>query len=416
MAPQKEYFINSVELIDLQGSTNIPTVLLYRGDKAPLFGSEALVSAAEFDVLNEDFKVDLGNHKPGSISTRRFRTADGKLRSAAELTSDFIHELLQQVTLWLEARDIQKGTNVLVAEPLAMQEGLVSEGWLANYRNFVRRILNGKGFENIDFLPEPFAVYQYYRYQEKHPIVAERRKHYALVLDFGGGTFDACLIETTKEGDISQSGRQAKPLSACSEPIGGFFVNRVIAEELVRKVLSPRNIAPKINKALELYRRWRRDGLDITSFSLEYQNFIRNYHRLAYRVEEPKITLCRLIKNWELDAPVNITVPIPVPQDIFTDSPAVVNLQFSASELKGAFISKIWEAHLRPIIRLALQRGKEGLSGAPITVVLLSGGSANIRWLTELLRRDFSAEFATRLLIRKRRRTNFCCGAQIESE
>ena len=392
MAPQKDYFINSVELIDLQGSTNIPTVLLYRTDKAPVFGSEAIASAAEFDVLNEDFKVDLGNNKPGSASTRRFKTADGRARSAAELTSDFIHELLQQVTLWLEARDIQKGTNILIAEPLAMQQGLVSEGWLANYRNFLRRILNGKGFENIDFLPEPFAVYQYYRYQEKHPIVAERRKHYALVLDFGGGTFDACLIETTKEGDISQSGRQARPLSACSEPIGGFFVNRVIAEEVVRKVLSPKNIPPKINKGLELYRRWRRDGLDLTSFSAEHQNFIRNYHRLTYRVEEPKITLCRLIKSWDLDAPAPMSVPIPVPQDIFATSSPVVNLQFSAAELRAAFVSKVWQAHLRPIIQLALQRGKEGMSGAPITVVLLSGGSANIRWLTELLKRDFSGE------------------------
>lgn len=394
MAPQKDYFINSVELIDLQGSTNIPTALLYRPDKTPLFGSDAIAAAAEFDVLNEDFKVDLGNHKPGAMtpSPRRFKAADGKPRSAAELTSDFIHELLQQVIFWLEARDIQKGTNILVAEPLAMQEGLVSEGWLANYRNFLRRILNGKGFENVDFLPEPFAVYQYYRYQEKHPIVAERRKHYALVLDFGGGTFDACLIETTKEGDISQSGRQAKPLSACSDPIGGFFVNRVIAEELVRKVLSPRNITAKINKGLELYRRWRRDGLEISSFSPEYQNFIRNYHRLTYRVEEPKITLCRLIKDWGLDAPLSTSVPIPVPQDVFADSSPVVNLQFSAAELRGAFFSKVWQAHLRPIIRLTLQRGKEGLSGALITVVLLSGGSANIRWLTELLKREFTTE------------------------
>jgi molecular chaperone DnaK (HSP70) len=93
-------------------------------------------------------------------------------------------------------------------------------------------------------LPEPFAVYQYYRYGEKHPLVAERRRHHALVIDFGGGTFDVCVITTTKEGDISQGGRMARPLSASSNPIGcplatanGHSFRRV----LVLVVVSPGN-------------------------------------------------------------------------------------------------------------------------------------------------------------------------------
>jgi hypothetical protein len=200
---------------------------------------------------------------------RRFRCGDGSYRSAAELTADFLHETLAHVSAWLAGRDIKKGANILIAEPLAMQEDLVSEGWLANYRTNVRRILQGKGFDNVDFLPEPFAVYQYYRYGEKHPLVAERRKHHALVIDFGGGTFDVCVITTTKEGDISQGGRMARPLSASSNSIGGFSVNRLIAEELIRKVLASRNVTAKVNKGLELYRRWRKEGMDLTSLSTE---------------------------------------------------------------------------------------------------------------------------------------------------
>jgi molecular chaperone DnaK (HSP70) len=38
-------------------------------------------------------------------------------------------------------------------------------------------------------MPEPFAVFQYYRYGVKHPLVAQRTKHIALVFDFGGGTY-----------------------------------------------------------------------------------------------------------------------------------------------------------------------------------------------------------------------------------
>jgi molecular chaperone DnaK (HSP70) len=89
------------------------------------------------------------------------------------------------------------------------------------------------------------------------------------VIDFGGGTFDVCVITTTKEGDISQGGRMARPLSASSNSIGGFSVNRLIAEELIRKVLASRNVTAKVNKGLELYRRWRKEGMDLTSLSTE---------------------------------------------------------------------------------------------------------------------------------------------------
>jgi hypothetical protein len=184
----------------------------------------------------------------------------------------------------------------------------------------------------------------------------------------------------------------ARPLSASSNPIGGFFINRVIAEELIRKILAPRNIHAKINKAFEFYRKWRKDAFDLSALSSDYRNFVRNYHRLAYRVEEPKLALCRLVQNWGLDAPLTLSVPVPAPDDPFSANPTPVNVQFSAGELRSAFVSKVWEPHLRPIIRLALQRAKEELSGAPVTVVLLSGGSANIRWLLEVLRRDFSVE------------------------
>ena len=111
--------------------------------------------------------------------------------------------------------------------------------------------------------------------REKHPLVAERKKHHALVIDFGGGTFDVCVIATTKEGDIniSEGKRMARPLSASSNPIGGFFVNRVIAEEIIRKPLTPRNIQAKIDKAFEFYRKWRKDGFDLSGLTPDYRNF-----------------------------------------------------------------------------------------------------------------------------------------------
>jgi hypothetical protein len=56
---QKEFFVNTREMIDVHGATNIPTTLLYRSGKAPIVGNEALSLARDRDDLNEDFKVDL---------------------------------------------------------------------------------------------------------------------------------------------------------------------------------------------------------------------------------------------------------------------------------------------------------------------------------------------------------------------
>lgn len=387
----RDFLINSIHLVDINGSTNIPTVLLYRSDGLS-FGSDALSKDQSKEALNEDFKVDLGNSRPGTSSLARFTCGDGKDRSAAELTSDFIHQVILRVSGWMSSQDIKPSDSILVAEPLRMQEGLVSEDWLVNYRSYIRRILLGKGFNKIEFLPEPFAVYQYYRYGVKHPIVAERRRHNALVIDFGGGTFDVCLIQTTKDGDVSEGGRLAKPVSASSEPAGGFFVNRAIAEEVTRKLLAPKNIGAKLKTAFNLYRQWRRGEIGLSTLSAENRNFIQRQHQLVYRIEEAKLALCRMMRNWSLDDVQNLSVPITVPNDPFVASTDMVSVQFSAGEFRALFRSKIWEPHLRPAVKLALQRGIEELNGAPITVVLLSGGSANIRWIVDLLQHDFPAE------------------------
>lgn len=393
---KKDFFINSVELVDVQGSTNIPTLLFYEsGKRNPLFGSDAIAAAKFRAELNEDFKVDLGNFKPGSSSPpRQFSCADGQRRSASSLTADFLNELIRETRMWLESNKLTSDLSILVAEPLSMQDDLVSDNWLTNYRTTIRRLLVGKGFEKVDFMPEPFAVYQYYRHGERHPILAEQRKHYALVLDFGGGTFDVCLIETTKQGDVASGGPMAKPLSASSKAVGGYYVNRIIAEHLVRKLLMPRNIGSKLQRAFHEYARWRKDGMELSSFTPEYGNFIKNFHHLIYRVEGSKLELSRSIRKWSLETLDNAAVSVCVPEDPFLDDPSLVHLQFSSSEFRELFTKRIWDAELKNVLKLALERGKQESNGASVSVVLLSGGSANIRWLTELLKKDFASELS----------------------
>jgi len=384
---QKELLINSVSMVTVHDSTNIPTVLFYPPKGDVLIGSEALVaSRGNRRHLNADFKIDLGRVDP-KAPKEKFPTASGKMKSANVLTFDFLSRVISFVNEWLEANNVEKAPYVLLAEPLALEGDLAPPAWLSNYRGSLVRILFGK-FDTIDFLPEPFAVFQYYRYGQKHPIVSERGKQYALVIDFGGGTFDVCIIETTKEGDISRTGRNSRPLAASSVPVGGFFLNKMIAEELFRSNLG-KETKSKVNKGLDSYKRWRDDLQDIATLAPEYRNFINNFHEAIYSIEEPKVNLCRSISNWKLDQPINTSIRLQIPEDPFSTTSQLKTVHFSGADLRTIFINKIWEQRLRPVIKNTIQRGREELKGASITVVLLSGGSANLGWLKELLQRDF---------------------------
>jgi len=107
--------------------------------------------------------------------------------------------------------------------------------------------------------------------------------------DFGGGTCDVCIIETTKEGDISQTGRNSKPLAAASKPIGGFFINRITAEDLFRAILGQPS-STRLKKGLAAYMEWRRAPKELTTYADELRNFIRSFHTATHRVENPKLT------------------------------------------------------------------------------------------------------------------------------
>ncbi len=405
---KKELFINAIRMIDVDGNSNIPTVLYYEPGKRVLIGSEALAKTTNTNgILNKNFKISLGLTDPKSTKPRnKFPTAAGTFESAAGLTFNFVHQLLLKTQQWFNENDISVPANILLAEPLIEKSSI--EDWLRNYRKSLKSILSGerlyddKGFENIDFLPEPFAVFQYYRYGIRHPLVAERTKHRALVIDFGGGTFDVCVIETTKEGDISQSGRNSRPLAAGSAPIGGFSFNRMIAEELLQESFGNRLSSEKnkLRRGWDAYKRWQQNE-DMSIASEEYRNFIKNTNNIIYnQVENLKLALCKNIDNWSLDASLDRSinrVPISIPVDPFSPESKTANIYFSAAKLRSIFLSKVWPG-LKSVIRQSLNRAKEELNGAPLSIVLLSGGSANIGWLTELLKRDFSEELDVEIL------------------
>jgi hypothetical protein len=132
MASARELFINAVKLISIRGSANIPTVLFYHG-RDPLIGYDALERAGGTDLLNEDFKLDLGRYDPGSIDRARFDTAGGQRRTAVGLANDFVNIAIQHVSKSLAIRGLTLPKRVLVAEPISIGklQG-ENDAWLAN--------------------------------------------------------------------------------------------------------------------------------------------------------------------------------------------------------------------------------------------------------------------------------------------
>lgn len=396
MPSERDFFIASIPLVDLQGSKSIPTVLFYPDDGRVLIGADARAAAdvAGREKLNEDFKMDLGNDNPASnTDKRRFRTANGLKKSAGDLTGDFFLQLLRHVEEWLPMDNVGSAAGIVVAEPLTMSDSEADPIWLANYRSNIRRILIGRRYskEQIDFLPEPFAVFQYYKYGMRHPLLSGTAKHTALVIDFGGGSFDVCIIETDREGEITTKRKNTRPLAASSASVGGFYVNKCLAEAMFLKYCREDKLKRTlVRQGIDIYGKWRKHQVDLNTSKAAIRNFVKYFHNAIYDLEDPKLALSNSISNWDLETPLNESVQFRFPKDPFIEDSTYFVAELTGNEFREVFLSKVWHDRIEPLIRSAIERGKGELLGEPITIVLLSGGSCNIRWLSRLVDEHFA--------------------------
>jgi hypothetical protein len=218
--------------------------------------------------------------------------------------------------------------------------------------------------------------------------VTQQRQMRALVIDFGGGTCDVCIIETTREGEISGGGRNKRPLAGKSLPVGGLMFNRAIAESLIRRIAGAFETAVKTG--LREYKDWYAGRRSLDSLDSRYKIFIDNFHNLVHRVERLKLALSRAVTDWSLTANQHFAATITIPQDPFERGGKNIPVTMSIAQLRDIFVETIYTPHLRQFFADRLKVGREMLEGAPLTVLLLSGGSANLKWLQELLRRDFA--------------------------
>ncbi len=383
---KRDIFVSAIEMVDFAGYTCIPTAVAYSIEKCAI-GFDAYGTVDEPSKVCTNFKIQLGEQEPGLTNPKSIHFEDGQYRSIHAISSDYLKFLVRDTERWIGSSGLTKASRVLVAEPVAIHE---KGDWLANYRSHIRRILSSS-FSDIDFLPEPFAVFQYYRYGSKHPLIAQKKKHVALILDFGGGTFDVSVIETTAQGDISNSGRNSRPLAASSIAVGGFYFNRLIAEYLLFKPYAGQAKKPPagIQEALRKYDELRRDPrAHAHDYRQDYQNFFRHFENLLFEVEKAKITICSNVSDWTITGQPSRPVgyQIKVPSSPLSEKTEFVPVRLDAIELRQVFVEKLWKKELYPAITNALLRAKGELEAQSISVILLSGGSSNIRWLHRLLR------------------------------
>ena len=387
----KTLWVTGVQPTEVNGEKYIPTALFYEDDKNFRIGSFARQALGrKSDIVNDNFKIELGETAPGTHDRKKFLCADGAERSAYQLANDFFTTALVAVEENIPRNEVKLLAKILVAEPLSFQLANADKTWVQNYRGNIRRILSR--YEEVEFLPEPFAVYQYYRYGQRIPQLRENAKNIALVLDFGGGTFDACVIESTNTGDISIAGKHSKPLSGDSVPVGGFRINALLAEYLIKKNIDQRRKADA-DSCIKNAQRVRAGELDIGSLSEKNQTFIKNFKALTAACEEYKVSLCGKITNWSLDGENYERVPIAVPKDPFSDDPWIQD-ELISHQFRTVFVDSIWNRHLKKVIQKVLAQAERELGGKAIATTLISGGSSNIRWLLRLLERDFASELA----------------------
>jgi hypothetical protein len=390
----KNLAVHRTRMVELQGRQCVPTALLYEQNSSrPKFGFDALANATTPALLNENFKLQVGNINPDNevLNRKRFRCADQQGRSAMHLTTDFFGCLLDAANSWLDNENYARSTHILISEPLQFHAEDAKD-WLQYYRKNVKKILNAR-FSEIEFLPEPFAVFQYYRYGMKHEYLTKQKKYRALVIDFGGGTFDTSIVETTKDGKISEGGRHSRPKSAASVPIGGFYINEVIASRIAKQTF-PNNV-DDIRKGIANYKRWTTDDFDIEMLAPRNRSCVMAYADLLQQVESAKIELCSKIRDWDLTAKLHQKVKLKIKSNIFDYDSATKDIDFTADEFRDLFINEIWNRQIRRPVADAFKRSVEANEGYGVNVVLISGGSANIKWLQHLIKRDFPEEVSS---------------------
>lgn len=392
----KDLLIHRTPLVKFDGKSSCRTVLYHVGDDQYEIGRDAEIIATQSEDiphLNRDFKVALGHASRSVMKAERFPCADGEERGARTLAGQFLRKMLTITSKQLEADGVKETAHLILAEPISFRSEEEGNTWLSNYRKALTDLLKDREytdienirFAEVEFLPEPFAVFNYYKYGFRHPHISGSEQYRVLVVDSGGGTTDCSVIETTQSGDISRGGKNAVPFGASSKPIGGYFVDhhivrRVFEKNFANDPIHGKRVSRALRKCLARMR-----GESEEEFDDEMDSFFENYLWVLHYAERAKCKLSKRLEEtnlWTVEQP-GLEEWIHIPEDPFTPYWGDTKVPFSASEFRESYDLDVWRPHLKKLIEQTLQNARPKLEGRPINRVIFSGGSANIGWLKE---------------------------------
>lgn len=258
---------------------------------------------------------------------------------------------------------VEMPESVIVGEPAVRDDT-----WKANFRRHIREVFSEVGIQQLDFFPEPFAVFQYYRHFAKL-LPLSKQPEIILIIDIGGGTFNSCIIRTTAEGSLARSGATSVPLGLQADVYGGAEIDKALLRIIV-------------NRSKKKGLIWKDDPL----VRIEKQG-----SPALLRVEDAKITLSNLISQMGnvrlMDDFSHIRIDVQIPEgECHPD--ANVDDTLTGEDLKTV-IRQMWQRHYAALVADTVNEASKKLMSAfsnsleRIDKVLVAGGSSQLPFMRE---------------------------------
>ena len=227
MVPSAVHFLESPGWLDRLGGWPPLARRLFLGRRA-LIGRQAL--ERNRDAVSPGFVPSFKATLSQEASRPIARIGRTKV-AAREVAGAFLREMLAEV----KRATGKRVRELVVTSPVAAFEV---------YRAEVQRLLQGLGVDRVRFLDEPLAAALGYGLS-----FSEART--VLVVDIGGGTMHAVLVELLPRAAVAG---EARVLAKHSRPLGGNAVDGWVLEELCRRSGYP----PLTAGSDELSRFWLR--------------------------------------------------------------------------------------------------------------------------------------------------------------
>jgi molecular chaperone DnaK len=281
----------------------------------------ALTDPEEMANADVEFKLRMGLGHDGG---KHFKRSDRHMLPE-ELSAEVLKEL---------RRDIRTATG----EEIRAVVITVPANFGLDQSNATVKAASMAGFGHSPLLLEPVAASLAYGFQ------SQAKNEYWMVYDFGGGTFDAAIMQI-RHGQINVFNH------AGDNKLGGKDLDWDIVTEI---------LAPEFARQSKL-----------SDFTRGVQKWVGAMGKLKWLAELAKIEVCRTLEPYEI-----------YHEELYKDQ-AGQSVSF-AYTLTPEQVQKLSEPYIVRSLRLCAQAlSEKGLSGKDMTKIIMVGGSTLNPWVRE---------------------------------